>query len=241
MEQENENTNRDTEHPEPLEQLKGQEKDQLPAGRREEKKRANRAAILAAGRQVYIEIGYDAATVRDIVRASGLSPGTFYNYFQDKEAVFLDILRDVLLEVRAELKKARSGPKTARKFLTDAFGAYFAVFAQDKEILKIISRNQSALRNAVFGGDLLGGLVAELKTDLARGIDARLIPEGPIHLLAWSMVGAGFEMLARMAQEPDLGPEEVTTFITDLFLGGMERLGKKSLKAAKKEQKEQNV
>ena len=55
-------------------------------GKRERTKRANREAILAAARRVFSDIGYGAASVRDIVRGTDLASGTFYNYFPDKEA-----------------------------------------------------------------------------------------------------------------------------------------------------------
>jgi AcrR family transcriptional regulator len=42
---------------------------------------------------VFGELGYDAATVRDIIRRTGLASGTFYNYYKSKEEVF-DALAD---------------------------------------------------------------------------------------------------------------------------------------------------
>ena len=50
-----------------------------PVGKREQTKVANRAAILEAARQVFGELGYDVATVRDIIRRTDLSVGAFYN------------------------------------------------------------------------------------------------------------------------------------------------------------------
>jgi AcrR family transcriptional regulator len=72
----------------------------LEVGRREQTKQANRAAILAAARDVFAEIGYGAATVRDIVRGTDLATGTFYNYFPDKEAVFRALLDESVGEAR---------------------------------------------------------------------------------------------------------------------------------------------
>ena len=54
------------------------------AGKREATKAANRAAILAAARVVFADIGFGAASVRDIIRRTDLATGTFYNYFPDK-------------------------------------------------------------------------------------------------------------------------------------------------------------
>ncbi|HSJ99174.1 MAG TPA: helix-turn-helix domain-containing protein [Myxococcota bacterium] len=59
-----------------------------PAGRRARTKARNRAEILNAARRVFAARGYGAATVRDVVRASDLSVGTFYEYVRDKDEVF---------------------------------------------------------------------------------------------------------------------------------------------------------
>src|SRR5262249_45547626 len=59
-----------------------------PIGKRERTKAANRTAILAAARKVFAQLGYEAATVRDIIRGTDLASGTFYNYFRSKEEVF---------------------------------------------------------------------------------------------------------------------------------------------------------
>jgi len=53
-----------------------------PIGKREKTKAANRQAILAAARRVFAQLGYEAATVRDIIRGTALASGTFYNYFR---------------------------------------------------------------------------------------------------------------------------------------------------------------
>ncbi|MDE3115692.1 MAG: helix-turn-helix transcriptional regulator, partial [Pseudomonadota bacterium] len=58
------------------------------AGKREQTKAQNRHIILQAAHQVFAELGYGATTVRDIIRATPLASGTFYNYFKSKEEVF---------------------------------------------------------------------------------------------------------------------------------------------------------
>ena len=59
----------------------------LSPGKREQTKTANRLAILDAAREVFGEIGFEAATVRDIIRRTSLSVGAFYNYYRSKEEV----------------------------------------------------------------------------------------------------------------------------------------------------------
>src|SRR5947209_18464637 len=94
-------------------------------GKRARTKAQNRAAILAAAREVFAELGYDAAGVRDVIRRTELASGTFYNYFPDKEAVFRALLDDSTQEVRRRLQAARARAKTLEHFVGDAYRAWF--------------------------------------------------------------------------------------------------------------------
>ena len=49
----------------------------LSPGKREQTKVANRQAILEAAREVFSEMGFEAATVRDIIRRTSLSVVAF--------------------------------------------------------------------------------------------------------------------------------------------------------------------
>ncbi|MFS8035890.1 TetR/AcrR family transcriptional regulator [Xanthobacter sp. AM11] len=47
-----------------------------------------RSQILAGAREVFFERGFDAASMGDIARAAGVSKGTLYVYFENKEDLF---------------------------------------------------------------------------------------------------------------------------------------------------------
>jgi AcrR family transcriptional regulator len=75
-----------------------------PEGRREASKRATRAAILTAAKQMFADRGFEATTVRDIARAAGVTERTFYRYFDGKEGLiageflaWLAILRKTII------------------------------------------------------------------------------------------------------------------------------------------------
>lgn len=55
-------------------------------------KAERRAQILAHARDVFAKRGYHAAKIDDIVAAAGIARGTFYLYFEDKRAVFEEIV-----------------------------------------------------------------------------------------------------------------------------------------------------
>src|SRR6516164_3382369 len=49
---------------------------------------AKRRQIIDGARATFLEQGFDAASMNDIARAAGVSKGTLYVYFQNKEQLF---------------------------------------------------------------------------------------------------------------------------------------------------------
>jgi AcrR family transcriptional regulator len=55
---------------------------------------ARRQAFLQGARQVFLEQGYEAASVNDVVRLAGGSLATLYAQFGNKEGLFLAVIQD---------------------------------------------------------------------------------------------------------------------------------------------------
>jgi AcrR family transcriptional regulator len=55
-------------------------------------KTERRQQILSNARDVFAKRGYHAAKIDDIVAAAGVARGTFYLYFEDKRAIFEEIV-----------------------------------------------------------------------------------------------------------------------------------------------------
>jgi TetR/AcrR family transcriptional regulator, transcriptional repressor of aconitase len=55
----------------------------------DEAKEARRESILGAARRCFADFGYEGATVRRLEEATGLSRGAIFNYFGNKEQLFL--------------------------------------------------------------------------------------------------------------------------------------------------------
>jgi AcrR family transcriptional regulator len=194
--------------------------DLISSGRREATKLANRGAILDAAREVFAELGYGAATVRDIVRRTDLATGTFYNYFPDKEAVFRALLDERAREVREVVRAARSDASEPEEFVRQGFRAYFEFIASDRTMFEILRRNTGTIR-ALFDSPALGAGAEELEADLRAAVAAGLLPEHDARFMAAAMVGAGFEIAVRMLESDPPDVEAAVAFATTLFLGGL--------------------
>src|SRR3954464_8943808 len=103
------------------------------AGKREQTKAANRAAILDAGRRVFSDLGYGAASVRDIVRETDLATDTFYNYFPDKESVLRALVDAPPGGARAGVPPRGTAATTLEGFVSGGFRAYFEFLAEDPD------------------------------------------------------------------------------------------------------------
>ena len=80
---------------------------------------------------MFSDIGFGAASVRDIVRPTGLATGTFYNYFPDKESVLRELVDDIADEARARVRAARRSATTVEDFVAGGFRAYLEFIASD--------------------------------------------------------------------------------------------------------------
>ena len=58
-----------------------------PLSRRERKKQDTRQRLLETALRLFREQGYDATTVEQIAEAADVAKGTFFNYFETKEAI----------------------------------------------------------------------------------------------------------------------------------------------------------
>lgn len=54
---------------------------------------AKRRQIIDGAREVFLSRGFDAASMADIAKAAGVSKGTLYVYFKDKDELFAAIVR----------------------------------------------------------------------------------------------------------------------------------------------------
>ena len=80
---------------------------------------SKRRQILDGARKVFMDLGFDAASMNEIARSAGVSKGTLYVYFADKNRLFEAILENEALEqgkVAFNLDPARDVETTLREF-----------------------------------------------------------------------------------------------------------------------------
>jgi AcrR family transcriptional regulator len=193
------------------------------AGKREQTKAQNRLTILEAARQVFAELGYGATTVRDIIRATPLASGTFYNYFQSKEEVFQAIQDESALRIRPRLHEERAKATTVEEFISGTFRTFFEFVAGDHSNFRTLRMNTDTLRVRMDTPETIAGF-EELREDLVSAIAKGMFPPVDADFLMAAIVGIAFELAERMARREIRDPANATAFATALLLGGVRAL-----------------
>jgi AcrR family transcriptional regulator len=194
-----------------------------PAGKREQTKLQNRQLILDAARQVFAELGYGAATVRDIVRATPLASGTFYNYFKSKEEIYQAIRDEVALVIRPRLRDERNRAGTVEEFISGTFRTFFEFVTRDEINFRTIRHSADITRVRMDTPEVIAGF-EELREDLERAIERGVFPPVDADFLMAAIVGVAFEMTERMLRREMRDPVAAADFATALFMGGIRAL-----------------
>src|SRR5512142_2099140 len=70
-----------------------------PKPRWERRKEARPAELLAAALELFVEKGYAGTRLEDVAHRAGVSKGTLYLYFENKEDLFKAVVRGNVLPV----------------------------------------------------------------------------------------------------------------------------------------------
>jgi AcrR family transcriptional regulator len=186
----------------------------MGASRRELIKTQNRETILVAAQGVFAQMGFARATVRDIIRATPLASGTFYNYFKSKEEVYQALRDGTALAIRPRLREVRLAAGSAEEFLSAGFRVFFQfVLSQRGE-----AQAAQESRFRMDSPEVLAGF-AELREDLDGAVARGLLPSLNTGILAASIAGMAFELAEQVKSGADV--DETARLATALLLGGV--------------------
>lgn len=197
------------------------------SGRREQNKVENRTALLKAARAVFAEMGFGAASVRDIVRRTDLASGTFYNYFKDKDEIFEAVVGELTGELLKRHRAGRARATTTEEFIRRHYAVYFDFIVEDAELLAMARKNFTAIRTLLDKPDVRA-LALALNDDIRAAIASGLLPKVDVSYLAAAMGGIAFEVSVIMVARDPVDPVAAVDFATRLMMGGLDSLPRKA-------------
>ncbi|MEW6187399.1 MAG: TetR/AcrR family transcriptional regulator [Thermodesulfobacteriota bacterium] len=98
---------------------------------------AVRQRLLAGARELFAHKGYAATTVREIVQAAGVTKPALYYYFQNKEGIFLELMREAGARFESLLAEARKELGSVRERTLHLAERIYRLFLDQIEIARI--------------------------------------------------------------------------------------------------------
>ncbi|MDJ0920977.1 MAG: helix-turn-helix domain-containing protein [Henriciella sp.] len=197
-----------------------------PSGKRAAAKAANRKAILDAAKLVFARIGYEATSIRDIIRETALASGTFYNYFKSKEEVFEAIANDSIVRFRPMLQKVREEAKDFESYLYAAYAAYFHFLANENDGAIAQGTPHMALIGVRVDTPEMKTISNEIRSDLEIVLDKVGLGHIDADYLTSAAIGIAREMGDRMLLRRPIDPDAAASFASQLVLSGVKALAK---------------
>jgi AcrR family transcriptional regulator len=199
------------------------------SGRRSAANKAERRShILAAARDVFAKRGYHQSTIDDIVAETGVARGTFYLYFEDKRAVFADLMDRFFTALTMAINRidvGASAPPVAEQARAN-IRAIIGICLADRAMTKILLTDAQGVDPA-FDRKLATfyDAVVQILTDSLRdGQKLGIVADGEPRVLAYLTVGALKELLYQavmlgLAEESaDVLTQQIFDFVSQGYL-----------------------
>ncbi len=185
---------------------------------------ARRTQILDAAAKVFAEKGFHRATIKEIAGVAGISDGTIYNYFDNKEALLIGILNRLdEMESRAEQLEAgleHSFQDMLAAFLRRHIELYLPNMTMFRAILPEVLVNPK-LRALYYEQNVLPTqkmLEAHLQIRVERGELRSIDVSQTARSLSSMLLGS---MLLHVFDE-EIPPEDMPENLVDLLFSGMQ-------------------
>jgi AcrR family transcriptional regulator len=162
-------------------------------------KAERRQQILTAARDEFVKRGYHQTTIDDIVAQAGVARGTFYLYFEDKRAVFSDLIDRFASELALTIVRivtddpSRSVPSQVRENIRRIIGTCLGERAMTKILFTDAVGVDPAFDRKVmnFYDSMVGLLTESLRDGQALGV----VLDGEPRVFAYLTLGALKELL----------------------------------------------
>lgn len=193
--------------------------DKLPRTARGER---TRRSLLDAAAAEFADNGFHAGSISAITRRAGVALGSFYTYFDSKDAIFRALVRDMSEAVRVAAREAIAPSMAPLEIERAALAAFLAFATEHKEIYRII--DESEFVDPTSYRQHYETTAARIGERLAAGQTAGAYRPGIGETEAWALMGMNVFLGLRYAiwsHEGDPSASEVAATANALLARGI--------------------
>ncbi len=171
-----------------------------------------RLQILAHAREVFARRGYHAAKIDEIVASAGVARGTFYSYFNDKRAVFEELVDHAFVRLGTAFVRVDTdhATRTVASQVKENIERIVATLLEDRATTKILLSDAVGLdpdldRKLLYFYEQVGNLLEEAFRD---GQALGIVAQGDVRIFAVLTLGAMKELFYQVVMRGLEFPEE---------------------------------
>src|SRR5579863_5197885 len=182
-----------------------------------------RQQILTVAREVFARRGYHAAKIDEIVASAGIARGTFYLYFEDKRAIFEEIVDRTIARLGLAIVRVdpHDGSHTVGDQVRENIRRIVRILLEDRATTKILLSDALGVDPA-FDQKLLSfydEMSSLLEESLRDGQSLSVVAGGDVRLMAWLTMGALKEAMFQIVQRGAMYDEDKLVEGVLSFLG----------------------
>ncbi|MDT8271690.1 MAG: TetR/AcrR family transcriptional regulator [Desulfomonilia bacterium] len=215
-----------------------------PAKRRKEE---TRDRIISAACDLFSKFGYHNTQVMDIVKAVGMSAGTFYNHFKDKRELFEQITMEGLESLRVTVKLMRQpvdiwSPEERAQTLLKTFNAVFDYVDSNPQQLLMILRGSFGVDTALDWNvwNYFQGFAQDAGEDIERWINDGVIEGIDPMMFGTAAIGMCLQLIHSYLVEKKFTREDIIetliTMVLAMFEAYLTEEGERVLEEQRKSQ-----
>jgi AcrR family transcriptional regulator len=179
--------------------------------------------ILDAARGEFGERGFSESSIVGITQRAGVALGTFYTYFDSKEALFQALVRDMSGQVRDHVGPVLKDSADALEGERRALESFLRFAREHRDVYRIIDEAEfvdpSAYREHYE--TTATRIAARLIAGRGRGEIAARYSNEELEILAWALMGANVFLGLRFAVWASTDPKLVADTTGKLLLSGL--------------------
>lgn len=154
---------------------------------RTERGRETLRKLLDAAAQEFGERGFHEASISGITRQAGTALGTFYTYFDSKEAIYSALVGDMSQHVARAATAGMSHDSNGTVREGEALAAFLAFARDHKEIYRIIDEAEFA--DPASYRQHYTGAAERIAARLDESVTSGVVTPGDNEIRAWAIMG----------------------------------------------------
>jgi TetR/AcrR family transcriptional regulator len=169
---------------------------------------AVRERLLSCATQLLTRKGYTATTVREIVDAAGVTKPVLYYYFQNKEGIYLELIRGTFTKFEALLDVSLNEQGSTTEKLLRLCDQMFSLFMENMEVARLMY--------SIYYGPPQGAPFFDfdsyhlkfhdaIKRLVKRGIRQAEFQKGNAEDMMWTIIGAVTVVMEGQLCHPEMG------------------------------------